>query len=250
MDLIKTFKILTRKCNVNCASFFSIASTGHLRDNSLNLFKGMELRKHFFSQRVLEVLNMYPNEVVMSESFSKFKNFFEEWMHWISALKRYPCSVHQTVTVISERFHHGAFLPEYVTVNPFRSVNQIHKVRLEEVHDMHNVSQISTDFIYAQWYTVQNMSVFIFKIYLWILLYISLCWWYIVYNNITANIVPANQCQKAGLETVYESNLHKCLRNKDFESLMAMLICTSIMFYIQVISINKFLLQYAIWNFN
>ena len=40
VDLIKIFKILTRKCNINYASFFSIASSGHLRDNSLKLFKG------------------------------------------------------------------------------------------------------------------------------------------------------------------------------------------------------------------
>ena len=46
MNLIKTLKIVTSKWNVNYASFFSIASTGHLRDNNLNLFKGFRVKQY------------------------------------------------------------------------------------------------------------------------------------------------------------------------------------------------------------
>ena len=54
-----------------------MARTGHLRGNSLKMFNGrarLEVRKHFFSQRVLEAWNKLPDEVVKAESVSKFKN--------------------------------------------------------------------------------------------------------------------------------------------------------------------------------
>ena len=83
-DLIETFKILTRKDNVNYETFFTMARTGHLRGNSLKLFKGrarLEVRKHFFSQRVIEAWNKLPDEVVKAESVSKFKNCLDKWMN-------------------------------------------------------------------------------------------------------------------------------------------------------------------------
>ena len=53
-DLIETFKILTRKDNGTYKTYFTMARTGHLRGNSLKLFKGrarleflVEIRKHF-----------------------------------------------------------------------------------------------------------------------------------------------------------------------------------------------------------
>ena len=77
-------KILTRKHNANCETFFTKARTGHLRGNSLKLFKGrtgLEVRKHFLSQRVIEAGKKLPDEVVNAQSVSKFKNCLDKWMN-------------------------------------------------------------------------------------------------------------------------------------------------------------------------
>ena len=79
-DLIETLKILTRKDKINYESF-TMTRTGQVTGNSLKLFKGrarLEVRKHFCSQRVIETWNRLPDEVVMAESVSKFKNCLDK----------------------------------------------------------------------------------------------------------------------------------------------------------------------------
>ena len=74
--LNEKFKILTRKDNANYEKVFTMARTGHLKGNSLKLLKGragLEVRKHFFSHRVIEAWNKLPDEVVKAESVSMFK---------------------------------------------------------------------------------------------------------------------------------------------------------------------------------
>ena len=47
-----------------------------MKGNSLKMFTDrarLELRKHFFSQRVIEAWNKLPDEVMKAESVSKFK---------------------------------------------------------------------------------------------------------------------------------------------------------------------------------
>ena len=69
-DLIDTLKILTRRDKVNYESF-TMARSGHSMGNSLKLFKGrarLDVRKHFFSQRVIEAWNKLVNEEMKAVS--------------------------------------------------------------------------------------------------------------------------------------------------------------------------------------
>ena len=81
---METFKILAKKDNVNYETFFTTARSGHLRGNSLKLFKGMarlEVRKHFFSKRAIEAWNKLPDEVVKAKPVSQFKIRLDKWMN-------------------------------------------------------------------------------------------------------------------------------------------------------------------------
>ena len=56
-----------------------MARTGHLRGNSLKLFKGrarLEVRKDFFLHIIIEAWNKPPDQIVKAESVSKFKIAF------------------------------------------------------------------------------------------------------------------------------------------------------------------------------
>ena len=53
-----------------------MARAGHLGGNRFKFFKGrvrLEVRTHFFSQRVIEAWNKLPDEVGKAELVSKFK---------------------------------------------------------------------------------------------------------------------------------------------------------------------------------
>ena len=74
---------MTSVDNINYKTF-TMARTGHLRGNSLTVFKGrarLEVRKHFFSRRVIEAWNKPPDEVMRAESVRKLKNCLDKWMN-------------------------------------------------------------------------------------------------------------------------------------------------------------------------
>ncbi|XP_014675320.1 PREDICTED: uncharacterized protein LOC106815379 [Priapulus caudatus] len=81
-DLIETYKILTDKENINSNQFFTLA-TGTTRGNPLKLFKNrsrLQLRQHFFSQRVVNAWNALPTFVVEAKTVNCFKNKLD--LHW------------------------------------------------------------------------------------------------------------------------------------------------------------------------
>ena len=83
-DLIETYKILTGKERVNPEIFFTQAvTTGRLRGHHLKLFVPRcrtNVRKQFFSVRVVSQWNGLPATVVEAESVNSFKNRLDE--HW------------------------------------------------------------------------------------------------------------------------------------------------------------------------
>ena len=82
-DLIEVYKIVTGKEKIDSRRLFQMANTGYLRGNSLKLFKKparLELRRKYFTMRVVENWNKLPDSVVLAESVEVFKNILDEWM--------------------------------------------------------------------------------------------------------------------------------------------------------------------------
>ena len=77
-NLIEAFKIIKGFEDVNSELFFPLAiNTTHLCDHDLQIFnKGVKLnvRKNFFSQRVVNDWNILPEIVINSTSRNMFKN--------------------------------------------------------------------------------------------------------------------------------------------------------------------------------
>jgi len=81
-DLIEVFKILADREN-DKQLFFTPATCSHLREHSLKLSKPRstrQVRQNFFSQRVIDVWNKLPSNVVTSTSINMFKNKLDD--HW------------------------------------------------------------------------------------------------------------------------------------------------------------------------
>jgi len=94
-DLIETYKILTRKINVPSDNFFRLHTGSHnTRGHSLKLSvqrSRLDLRKNFFSLRVVRIWNSLPQDVVNSTSVMMFKRGLDKHcMEWIWALKASP----------------------------------------------------------------------------------------------------------------------------------------------------------------
>ena len=74
--LIEGFKILKTFDNVDSNVWFNLSCTG-LRGHDYKLFKQtcrLNIRKYFFSQRIIDDLNELPADVVNSCSVNTFKN--------------------------------------------------------------------------------------------------------------------------------------------------------------------------------
>ena len=83
-DMIETYKIVTGREKVRITDFFSLSNTGYcLRGHKFKLSQNrsrLELRKNFFSQRVVRHWNGLPAHVVESPSVNAFKNRIDkEW---------------------------------------------------------------------------------------------------------------------------------------------------------------------------
>jgi len=82
-DLIKVFKILTDRENIDKHQFFTPSLCSHLREHSLKLLKprsSRQVRQNFFSQRVIDEWNKLPSDIVTSTSVNVFKNKLDD--HW------------------------------------------------------------------------------------------------------------------------------------------------------------------------
>mgnify|MGYP003530657466 FL=1 len=82
-DLIETYKLLTGKEGVGYEQFFRLAQVGYgLRGHSLKLEvqrSRLDVRKTFFSQRVVTEWNKLPQEVIEATSTNNFKNRLDEY---------------------------------------------------------------------------------------------------------------------------------------------------------------------------
>jgi hypothetical protein len=68
--------------------FFEIVENSRTRGHKYKIIKvrsRLELRKHFFSQRVVEVWNKLPSIIVEAESINSFKNRLDS--HWGSIVE-------------------------------------------------------------------------------------------------------------------------------------------------------------------
>jgi hypothetical protein len=83
-DMIETYKILSGKENVNSDQFFKKLENQHgLRGHTMKIQKQqtrLDIRKHFFSQRVVNPWNKLSQKVVDAPSINCFKNALDdEW---------------------------------------------------------------------------------------------------------------------------------------------------------------------------
>ena len=79
-DLIQTFKVLKGIDKVDYRKFFRLNAVSRTRGHSLKLSKSrsrLEIRKNFFSQRVVNSWNNLPQTVVDADSVNSFKNLLD-----------------------------------------------------------------------------------------------------------------------------------------------------------------------------
>jgi len=83
-DMIQAYKIMTGKDKIDREQFFQLADSNYgLRGHSLKIRKdrpNLDIRKHFFSQRVVNAWNKLPQHVVDAPSVNCFKNRLDK--HW------------------------------------------------------------------------------------------------------------------------------------------------------------------------
>ena len=81
-DLIEVFKVLKGFSKVNSSTWFELSNNNRTRGHRFKLTKSrsrVNIRKNFFSQRVVNTWNSLPSEVVEAESINAFKNRYDRY---------------------------------------------------------------------------------------------------------------------------------------------------------------------------
>ena len=82
-DLIEVYKILTGKEGIESSCLFQLASQDlNLRGHHLQLYKKpchLDVRKYYFSQRIVNSWNSLPKSVVEAPSVSSSKNRLDKY---------------------------------------------------------------------------------------------------------------------------------------------------------------------------
>jgi hypothetical protein len=82
-DLIEAFKIIRGFSKVDYKHHFHLANNSKTRGNKYKLVKSrsrLDIRKHFFSQRVVNEWNRLPNSIVEADSVNSFKNRYDNFV--------------------------------------------------------------------------------------------------------------------------------------------------------------------------
>jgi len=82
-DMIEVYKIMTGKERVAGEQFFQLADNEHgLRGHTMKIRKlrsSLDIRKYFFSQRIVNCWNGLPQQVVDATSINSFKNMLDDF---------------------------------------------------------------------------------------------------------------------------------------------------------------------------
>jgi len=82
-DLIQVFKMIKGIDKVDHKKFFKLASTDRTRGHNFKLVKDrsiLNIRKYFFSKRVINGWNTLPASVVEAETVNSFKNRYDKYI--------------------------------------------------------------------------------------------------------------------------------------------------------------------------
>ena len=96
-DMIQVFRIMHQFDNLQEEHFFSRTKCSGTCGHSLKLYKlkcRKTLRKNSFSQRIINVWNGLPGDVVESTTMNRFKSGLEKW--WKDAPDKYDDNPNQT----------------------------------------------------------------------------------------------------------------------------------------------------------
>ena len=82
-DLIEVFKMIKCSSKIDYTQFFTLVQNSRTRGHEFKLVKSRsrtEIRKNFFSQRVINEWNALPAEVLEAESVNSFKNRYDKYL--------------------------------------------------------------------------------------------------------------------------------------------------------------------------
>jgi len=89
-DLIEAFKIMKGFEDISWNNFFKMSSSKQLRGHSLKLYKPsfrLDIRKYFFSQRVINEWNLLPDELMECTTVNNFKKKLDHHLCTIRGFK-------------------------------------------------------------------------------------------------------------------------------------------------------------------